>query len=143
MGTDIHVFIEYDFTRAEDYPAERHLQPFDDNVSVWDLRGDAISGYKDYEFFSALAGIRNTENGIKPLFPLRSFPTDCNWLVKRELDGACGISWLLADELVAALEHANLSHDNLSVPVQFLLETVAHLAKRCGDDRVRIVFGFD
>ncbi len=142
MGTGIHVFIEYDFTRAEDYLEEYHLKPFDDNVSVWDLGRDALREYKDYDLFSALAGVRNSENGIQPLFPLRGFPSGCDRFIKQELKYNPPVSWLLADELTAALEHAHLSHDQLSVPVQLLVEAVAHLAERCGSDRVRIVFGF-
>lgn len=144
MGTGIRIFIEYDFSQTyEDLSPEEVREPFDDYKSVWDLNHDALDWVKDYRFFSALAGVRNNENDIEPLFPPRGLPPHCHWFVEEELsDESPPLSWLLADELVAALKHAKLRHAELSVPAQLVVETVALLAARCGSDRVRIVFGF-
>ncbi len=139
---ETRVFIEYDFSQTYEDSLPT-LKPFVDNNSVWNLNHDALNWVKDYRFFSALAGVRNEENGIEPLFPPRGLPPHCDSFVKEEIESQePPYSWLLADELVAALEHANQVHDQLSVPAQILIETVAHLAKRCGSDRVRIVFAF-
>lgn len=52
------------------------------------------------------------------------------------------ISWLTAAELKAALAYASLQMQDLSEPARLIVETIEHLAQRCGTDRVRLIFAF-
>lgn len=143
MGTGIRIFIEYDFSKFREHPYEIPTSPFQDDVSLWDLQHDFISAQKDYRFFAALAGVRNRENGIEPLFAPRGIPDNCHYYAARELqEEEPPISWLTAAELNAALVHASLNLEDLEETAQLIVKIVNLLARKCGNDRVRILFAF-
>jgi hypothetical protein len=68
MGADITAFLLIDDNTPSDQP------PFTNDPSTWDLSHDlGLGGSKDYAFFAAIGGIRNS-TGIEPLFPWRGLP---------------------------------------------------------------------
>jgi hypothetical protein len=144
MGTDIRIVIEFDFSRVRPCPDD--FAPFDtDDVNVWDLEHDALNhGAKDYRLFSALAGWRAWEDDPPPLFAPRGLPPDVHWTTQKifeEEDDVCG--WLLAHEVRAAIAHLQVPPEHLSASTHILLQVLAAMEAQCGEERVRIVFGFN
>lgn len=155
MGTEMTAFIEYDRTSyrwREFYPdpAIALPPPFSESqgepYSVTD-GGSIYTGSKDYCFFGAIAGVRN-DTGIPPLFPPRGLPSNCSREVRERLGSEGGLgdlndSWLRLSEINAALDHQRIDRNMLSFETHTILAIMESLVLRLGDDRVRLVFGFD
>jgi hypothetical protein len=155
MGTEIRAFIEYDLTTEG--AQERHpglltkLPPAFSEASqeIYSVTeaGGIYTGSKDYRFFGAIAGVRN-ETGITPLFPPRGVPPNPSPELRRYFNSKCELggyadSWLSLSEINAALDHQSVDRKLLSFETHTILAIMDNLAGRLGDDRVRLVFGFD
>ncbi len=145
MGTGIDVYIEYDHAVECNY-ATLPL-PFEAcNESICLRKWVHLRSGKDYRFIGAISGWRN-ETGIPPLFPLRGLPENaCSYTLfemnvpdPTDPPEDC-FGWLLASEVRAAIAHHGWTRDDLSFPVETLLNTLDFLESRLGPDRVRIVF---
>ena len=155
MGTEMVAFVEYDATPdgwRESYPdptvelpppfAASQGQP--DSLTT---DGGIYTGSKDYLFFAAIAGVRN-ETGVPPLHPPRGLPPNLSRAARHYLDsdgtlGGHADSWLRLSEILAALDHQRVDRRLLSFETHTILAIMENLAGRLGDDRVRLVFGFD
>lgn len=158
MGTEMTAFIEYDRTphRWREFhpdPADEVPPPFSESEGeVYSLTtgGGIFTGSKDYLFFRAIAGVRNG-TGIPPLFPPRGLPPNLSFEVRRAVQefgppyqlGDHGDSWLRLSEINAALDHQRVDRKLLGFETNTILAIMENLAIRLGDDRVRLVFGFD
>lgn len=135
MGADIRAFLLIDDNTPPDEP------PFANDPSTWDLSHDiGLSGCKDYAFYAAVGGIRNT-SGEEPLFPWRGLPAvrgTCDRLV--ELAGDHNVSWLTLSEVGRALAHMGVPVPTLSSHVRLVLLAMASVEQVYGVDRVRLVF---
>lgn len=138
MGADIHAIIQIDDNTPTDQP------PFTCDPSTWDLRGDlGLTGGKHYEFFAAICGVRNATEK-EPLFPCRGYPPNIYPTDPLECFGDdLNLSWLTLSEIMAALNHHNVTIENLRRPVQLVLRTMAAAENLFGKDRVRLVFRVD
>jgi hypothetical protein len=155
MGTEMTAFIEYDRTpnRWREFYPDPNVElppPFADiSGEPFSLteEGGIYTGSKDYLFFGAIAGVRN-ETGIPPLFRPRGLPPNLSPQVRRELNSRGELadhndSWLRLSEINAALDHQRVDRNLLSFETHTILAIMENLALRLGDDRVRLVFGFD
>lgn len=114
---------------------------FTNDPSTWDLSKDCgLAAGKHYEFFAAIAGIRN-ESGISPLFPCRGLPPTGGRDLRPKLDADDPwVSWLTLSEIRQALCHMQIETGKLKRPVQMLLRTMQTAEDVYGLDRVRLVF---
>jgi hypothetical protein len=136
MGCDILAFLLLDDKRCPDEP------PFTNGWSTWDLTNDRIMGCKDYDFYAAIAGIRN-RFGKAPLIQPRGLPPhDQVDRIARLSRGYSGVSWLTLSEIEAAMCHMGIEESKRAEQVQRLLEVIRAMERRIGRDRVRLVFGF-
>jgi hypothetical protein len=158
MGTEMVAFIEYD--RTPDRWREFHPDPKIPLPSPFSeaqgepysltTRGGIFTGSKDYLFFGAIAGVRN-QTDIPPLFPPRGLPTNLSPELRRAVQefgpphmlGNHDDSWLRLSEINAALDQHRVDRNLLSFETHTILAVMENLAGRLGDDRVRLVFGFD
>lgn len=143
MGTHIEAFICFD-----DNPSSRDEPPFTYDPSYWDLTNDwRFSAGHHYEFFAAIAGVRN-QSGKKPLYSLRGFPprSPTDLMAERfneltELWEGHTVGWLTLSEIEASLNHMGISRDSLDESVLLVLEAMSTMVRRYGNDRVRLIFG--
>lgn len=135
MGADITAFLLIDDNTPSDQP------PFTNAASTWDLTHDiGLNGSKDYAFFSAIGGIRNT-TGIEPLYPWRGLPpveNTCRRLM--DLADDYNVSWLTLSEIRSALAHQRVQVPSLSRYVRLVLLAMGAAEEIHGVDRVRLVF---
>lgn len=135
MGADITAFLLIDDNTPSDQP------PFTNDPSTWDLADDlGLGGSKDYAFFAAIGGIRNS-TGIEPLFPWRGLPpvrSTCERLM--DLADDYNVSWLTLSEVRSALAHQGVEVPRLSRYVRLVLLAMGAAEGIHGVDRVRIVF---
>ncbi len=138
MGADVIALLQIDDNSPKTEP------PFTNDPSTWDLSGDlGLKGCKDYQFFAAIAGVRN-DSDIKPLITPRGLPPTSNkhdpiFALLDELDDSV-VGWLTLSEVDAALSHMSVERKALSSHVVRVLESMATLERLCGTDRVRLVF---
>jgi hypothetical protein len=135
MGADITAFLIIDDNTPPDRP------PFTNDPSTWDLTDDiGLSGSKDYAFYAAIGGIRNT-TGREPLFAWRGLPavTSTNNRLMQMADDY-NVSWLTLSEIRAALTHMGVEVSSLTRYVRLVLLAMAAAEEIHGIDRVRLVF---
>ncbi len=143
MGTDVYFFIEYD--RNHPLPNDANCE----NYVVYDVIDFtdyyALVGGKGYEAFAAIAGVRNSSN-IPPLYKPRGCPPGLsdqirkfrnNCVDERDVQG-----WLYLSEIKRALEYKNITHNDLSLAMNVMLNSAEFLVSNLGDENVRIVFFF-
>jgi len=135
MGADIRAFLLLDDNTPSDEP------PFTNDPSTWDLTHDiGLAGSKDYVFYAAIGGIRNT-SGIESLFPWRGLPpspSTCDNL--KDLADDDNVSWLTLTEIRASLAHQGADISSLSKYVRLVLRVMEVAEDSYGVDRVRLVF---
>lgn len=152
MGCDIHLFAEKrvngkwhsldKFTTNKDFDPDDELG--DREIEV--LREDRFyTGGRNYNLFSALAGVRSYEFRNKPniISIPRGVPNDCCEEIKREIDyyGSDGHNHSFL--YLYDLEAFNWS-DYGETCNDFLLEVIPKMiATGSSDEDVRIVFYFD
>lgn len=137
MGTDIRAFLAIDDNTPSDEP------PFTNDPSYWDFSGDfGLSGGKHYEFYAAIAGMRN-HSGKEPLIPPRGLPKHHPSAAVGDLYDEFAVSWLTLGEIEAVLGHMGIDRRSLGKPVLLVLDAMAAAEMRYGKDRVRLIFGFD
>lgn len=156
MGTDIEAVLAIDDNSPADGP------PFVNTPSFWDLTQDfRLSGGKHYEFYAAIAGIRD-ETGIPPLIPPRGAPPYLQsedparaspdevsdyWLrLYPALDSVFGhpvAGWLTLAEIEAAMRHHGLDRSRLDASVLLVLDAMEAVERRYGRDRVHLLFGIE
>ncbi len=135
MGADLTAWIEYDVHQDP---------PFSDSAGVECLPlgqwGDLYSN-KDYPFYGAVSGCRN-ETCIPPLFPQRGRPENASHPVSTYFDteDPHNAGWLSSDEVDRAIQHHDLTPDQLSLEVQIVMHILSFLSLKIGPDRVRFVF---
>lgn len=138
MGASLSAYLLIDDNTPADQP------PFTNDPSTWDLTHDlGLCGSKDYAFYAAIGGIRNT-TGIEPLFPWRGLPpvrSSCEGL--RELAHDDNVSWLTLSEIRAALTHQKVEIAQLSRYVRLVLLVMEAAESVHGIDRVRLVFNIN
>jgi hypothetical protein len=134
MGASITAYLQIDDNTPPDEP------PFTNDPSTWDLSMDiGLATGKDYEFFAAICGVRNTSD-IHPLFPCRGLPPS-RFQDLREINGdEPNVSWLTLSEIGQSFEHMQIEVSSLSRPVQMLLQTMQIAENLYGPDRVRFIF---
>jgi hypothetical protein len=136
MGTDISAFLAIDDNTPSDEP------PFTNDPSCWDLRYDiGLSGGKHYEFYAAIAGVRN-DNGKEPLIPPRGLPKYKMIAPVEDLCDDFGVGWLTLGEIEESLLNRGLDRNSLGKPVLLVLDTMRAVESLYGKDRVHLVFGF-
>lgn len=151
MGTTINAFIEYDDEAryAFDTGTLPSLTdpPFESDVES--VAWDGLCWDKEYDFFAAIAGVRN-ESGIRPLYAPRGLPASLSAAAERELlDKRSGepfghtAGWLHHSEILAAIEHMSMSSEQMGLRVMLMLEIMAYLSRCLGGERVRLVWTFD
>jgi hypothetical protein len=141
MGATIYAFIEYD-DAPEYYPADSVPGPFaQESDRVIDLTTNVgFSHAKDYLFLGAIGGPRNPR-GIEPLIRPRGLPPRVNRRIAEEFDPDDPmVGWLTPPEVEAALEHMQVSPEELSFGTLVALGIMRLLQDRLGADRVRFVF---
>lgn len=135
MGADITAFLLIDDNTPVEQP------PFTNDPSTWDLTHDlGLGGSKDYTFYAAIGGIRNT-TGIEPLFSWRGIPpvrSTCQRLM--EMADDYNVSWLTLSEIRSALAHHGVDASQLSRYVRLVLLAMGAAEEVHGIDRVRLVF---
>lgn len=148
MGTSIYSFIEYDKNEYEHmyYPEQIELLPFEGEIYSLSKEEGLFAGYKEYAFFSAIAGVRN-QTEIKPLIPPRGLPQKMSVHVEIAVkngffDGLFSIGWLTLSEIKAALEHMKITKDMLGFEILNILEIMENMEEKLGKNRVRFIFGF-
>jgi hypothetical protein len=152
-------FIEYDVTlfdrqNASAIKTEPPLPPFSVQADICSLTAypgaqGVNTGSKNYPFFGAVAGVRNT-SGKEPLFPPRGLPSllseQMEWAIKRDgvlYEDDLGLSWLTLGEIKAALAHHEVGEDRMAPEILAILDAMEALEKRFGVNRVRLVFAFE
>ena len=146
MGTEMTAFIEYDSISDAGWNAPPFSESSGDPYSLT-VEGGIYTGSKDYKFFGAIAGVRN-ETGIPALFPPRGLPMNLSPELRRAVGsenklGDHNDSWLTLGEINAALDHQGVDRDLLGFATHTIIAIMQNLVARLGDDRVRLVFGFD
>lgn len=136
MSTDIRAFLAIDDNTPPDDP------PFTYDPSCWDLSRDiGLSTGKHYEFYAAIAGIRDDE-GREPLIPPRGLPKYQKNAPIEDLWDYFGVGWLTLDEIEQALLHRGIDRNSLDNSVLLVLDTMAIVENTYGKNRVHLVFGF-
>jgi hypothetical protein len=136
MGCDLLAYLLIDDNSGPERPA------FSNAPSIWDLRRDQLFGCKDYDFYAAIAGIRN-RFGKPPLIPPRGAVSHDRFDPMERLDRGCvGVGWLTLSEIDEAMRHMNIHENERPEPVRRVLAVMRLLENRLGKDRVRLVFGF-
>jgi hypothetical protein len=141
MGATIYAFIEYDDASVY-YPSDSAPAPFAQETDrVIDLTTNVgFLHAKDYLFLGAIGGSRNPR-GLEPLIRPRGLPPRVNWRIAKEFDSDDPmVGWLTPLEVEAALEHMQVSWEELSLGTQVTLEILKLLQDRLGPERVRFVF---
>jgi hypothetical protein len=137
MGTDIRAFLAIDDNTPSGEPT------FTNDPSYWNFSEDlGLSRGKHYEFYAAIAGMRN-HSGIEPLIAPRGLPKHHPSFAVADLYDEYAVGWLTLGEIEAALEHMGIDRNVLGKPVLLVLDVMAAAERRYGKDRVRLIFGFD
>lgn len=134
MGKTFHPFVEFDDPReAIDVPPFSRAEP--EALDLTDFV--PLTHGKDYEFHAAVTAFRG-----------RGLPPFCSTLVSKKLaeffdpnDPAIG--WLYLDEMLAAMQAANLDESSISVELVLLIDMLRSLERTLGVRRARLVFAFD
>ena len=151
-------FIEYDeqqayfnwYAKHPDAPqdASELLPPFAPNTDINSLTMERglYTGSKNYQFFAAIAGVRN-ETGIEPLYSPRGLPPTLSTPVAVAVEQGVfrcryRIGWLTLEEINTALNHQAVNPDHLSNQTLTILDIMDILERRYGVNRVRLIFGF-
>jgi hypothetical protein len=136
MGTDIRAFLAIDDNTPSDEP------PFTNDPSFWDLSHDVgLRAGKHYEFYAAIAGVRD-DNGKGPLIPPRGLPPYQANTPVADLYDYFGVGWLTLGEIEEALLYKGVGRNSLAESVLLVLEAMAAAESLYGKDRVHLVFGF-
>ena len=130
MGCDIHASIE----------ARKNKK-----LKEWIAVNQNVDIPRSYSLFTALAGVRNRDEGIIVISKPRGIPDDVSEGHKEEHDywGSDGHSdsWLTFSELHEYV-HAN-KNDNFDIRGYSFYQEMDRYADRYGADNVRLVFLFD
>jgi hypothetical protein len=133
MAANLLAFIQFDDNTPRGEP------PFSCEPSVWSLEWDlGLYGCKDYRFIAAISGVRN-ESEKAPLFPLRGPPSSSVPSIK-ELKDEPLVGWLTYPEILASLDHLDVSVNELHSSVLNVLGALKLLKDKYGDERVRLLF---
>lgn len=144
MGTTFFPFIEFDDSRrsSPELPPFSHPEP-----EVLDLTDFVpLTHAKDYRFYAAIAGVRSSPDR-PPRFKPRGLPPHCSSLVSRKVADFFdpddpSIGWLFQDEIIVAMQAANLDEDALSPELAMLMDMLRSLERTLGFRRARLVFAF-
>ena len=135
MGTSIDCWIEYD---------EYNEVPFFDGggdvlpLSSW----SALYGAKDYQIYSAIAGIRS-KSKMLPLYKLRGQPENISTIIIDEVHALSNVGWLTYSELMNALEHANVDLKEVSLEFNSVIVLMSFFVEKIGEARVRLIFAIE
>ena len=130
----MYAFIQIDDNTPKDEP------PFTNDPSTWDLSEDWRLTEKHYDFYAAIAGVRN-RFGIEPLYPCRGLPSNVSERIQKEIPTkAPNVGWLTLAEIHQALAHMNISVEMLDKSVRLVLSTMQTAEEYYGPGRTRLVF---
>ena len=124
MGCDITLFVEY---------AKRNPQ----GELEWDCFGE-VQVWPHYDFFTALAGVRDMGRGVKPVSHARGLPADASIDSVTMLADGHTQSWLTFREFMVACKRAKCAAGLTFKAMFAAMRTLA----RAGN-HVRVVFCFD
>ena len=110
----------------------------------WDddhLHGILFDTDKEYDFFAAVAGVRN-RFGKQPLIELRGVPENLSSPAKFHFRTSDGVNagWLHYSEIQKCLERLEVPASNVGFELRFALGMMKQLVARLGDAHVRMVF---
>ena len=150
MGTDMTAFIEYDKNEYyhNEWPGNYPIKPpFTSDIDSVSEEEGLFTGSKDYLFFNAIAGIRSKDEK-KPLIEPRGLPEKKSVRLSIAIDNNVfsdlfGIGWLTLEEIEQSLLFQQVDKEELSFETHTILNIMNDLEKRCGKNRVRLIFGFD
>ena len=108
------------------------------------LHGILFATDKEYDFFAAIAGVRN-RFGTPPLIPPRGVPAHVSWPARRYFEdyGDDVAGWLHLSEIERCIRHMGVQRSSLGFEVEIALDFMARLAARLSDPHVRLVFNIE
>jgi hypothetical protein len=105
------------------------------------LHGILFNTDKEYDFFAAVAGLRN-RFGKQPLIDLRGVPNNLSSpaSVHFKLSDRVNAGWLHHSEIKLCFRHFGLENQRHGFELEFALEMMRQLVAKLGDAHVRLVF---
>src|SRR5688572_27810533 len=96
---------------------------------------------KEYDFFAAIAGVRNRFNK-PPLIPPRGVPSNLSWAAYRYFEdyGHDAAGWLHLSEINSCVQHMGPEQLYFGFEVEVALDVMRLLVHRLNDAHVRLVF---
>jgi hypothetical protein len=143
MGTSMTAIVEWTHDARCSLRPELNLPPL--GPPRWDddhLHGVLFETDKEYDFFAAVAGIRNRFDK-PPLFPRRGLPALVSSLAHWHLDtfGDDAAGWLHLSEIDAAIAHISASDTfYMDFDLECMLDFMRALISKLTDPHVRLVF---
>jgi hypothetical protein len=109
-----------------------------------DLKGVLFEVGKEYEFFAAIAGVRN-RFGKPPLIKPRGVPSRLSSLARRHFDdyGSEVAGWLHLSEIRQCIRHMAADPFYMDFDLDVALQFMQLLVDRFNDAHVRLVFNID
>jgi hypothetical protein len=108
------------------------------------LHGVLFQTDKEYDFFAAIAGVRNRFNK-PPLIPVRGVPAHLSGPALRYFDdfGADAAGWLHLSEIRQCINHIGAHPLCMGFDLEIALELMGTLVARLSDPHVRLVFNIE